>query len=73
MGEEEKEKDNLVYKDKETGTILYGFSNKDLRKIYIGLWILAIAFLAFTALFGFVVWKVHVHNIIGKILTALRS
>jgi len=68
MGEKEQEKQRSnppchVEKD---GTILYGFSNHDIKKIYIAMWIMIIIFIIVIVMAGYVLWKIEAYNIVGK-------
>lgn len=60
------EKKPLIYEDKETKTKLYGFSNHDIKKIYIAMWVMIVIFIIVIAMAGYVLWKVEAYNIVGK-------
>jgi len=69
----EEQKKPLVYEDKETKQVLYGFSNYDIKKLYTVLWVLIILLAIGLAILIYVLWKIEAYNIVGKFLSAIRT
>ena len=61
------EKKPLIYEDK--GTKLYGFSNHDIKKLYVAMWVMIAIFIIMLAMAGYVLWKVEAYNIVGKYIS----
>lgn len=67
----------MRYKDEGTGDIVYGYSQKNLDKIYKLGWamviLLGLAFIVFGGLAVYMLWKMQRWDIVGKFLRALRG
>ena len=60
------EKKPLVYEDKKTGEILYGFSNHDIKKLSVAMWVMIVLFIVIIIMVGYSLYMIDHWNIISK-------